>query len=517
MNSININYKKKYIYTYIWQTTSILLGFVSLFIVTPYISSDKVLYGIYSICISLTIYFSYADLGVLSAVSKYAAEYFIKGDLNSEMRLMGFSSFIMFFTFSLISLAILAVSIWPTAIIPDLTPESKAFYIARYLLLTLALSSPILIFQRVLSCIFLIRVEIYKFQRILFWGNILRILSVFYFFHGGRYEIVGYYIFYQCVNVVVILACLIAIKGYGYSLKRFITYFKFDFLIFSKVKNLSGMSILSIVITMLMVEFDNLLIARFCGIESVAIYAIGLNLFSIVRTYNGIVYAPFSSRFNHFVGLSDNTGLCHFTTKLTVMTAPVIVIPVLIIALMCEPFIVSWVGPAYCESGLIASFLVLYFGMNFISMPASSYFNAKVKLREMFFSLIIPLFIFLFGIIVTSRYIGVLSFGVCKSLAAFISSIYIVCTLAGDYRNMGETYLSSKHIFSIIITVVTTCIICLCLRNIMSYEKSKINLLYNMLIMGISFIISFTISIPFNQFLKCEAKAALSRLLKKEF
>lgn len=81
-----ITYRRNYLLIYFWQSLSILLGFLSLFVVVPYLSSDKILFGIYSVCTSLTIFFSYADLGFVSAGVKYAAEYFIQGNKEKEVK-----------------------------------------------------------------------------------------------------------------------------------------------------------------------------------------------------------------------------------------------------------------------------------------------------------------------------------------------------------------------------------------------------------------------------------------------
>ena len=68
------SYTRNYLNIYLFQTLSIVLGFVSLFVVIPYLSGNKEIYGIYSICISVTVFFSYADLCFLSEVTKYAEE-----------------------------------------------------------------------------------------------------------------------------------------------------------------------------------------------------------------------------------------------------------------------------------------------------------------------------------------------------------------------------------------------------------------------------------------------------------
>ena len=45
-------YTKKYLLIYLAQGTSMLLGMLSLFIVTPFITSNKEVYGVYAICVA---------------------------------------------------------------------------------------------------------------------------------------------------------------------------------------------------------------------------------------------------------------------------------------------------------------------------------------------------------------------------------------------------------------------------------------------------------------------------------
>ena len=56
------NYSKNYIKIYFWKVISIVSGFLSLLIVVPHLSNDIELYGIYSFCISFSLYLSYATI-----------------------------------------------------------------------------------------------------------------------------------------------------------------------------------------------------------------------------------------------------------------------------------------------------------------------------------------------------------------------------------------------------------------------------------------------------------------------
>ena len=75
---------------------------------------NKPIYAIYSICISISIFLSYADFGFIKSAVKYGGEYFSKNDLISEIKLYGFTSFLLF-----ISIIIIASSIFYLSLIQN--------------------------------------------------------------------------------------------------------------------------------------------------------------------------------------------------------------------------------------------------------------------------------------------------------------------------------------------------------------------------------------------------------------
>lgn len=272
---MSISYRGKYFRIYIWQGLSIILGFLSLFIVMPSLSGNKTLFGIYSVCTSLTIFFSYADLGFISSGLKYAAEYYIRGDRKNEIRTIGFTAFIMLSMFMLIALLFGIISIFPQILMPELEPDSENFYTARYLLILLSVSCPVIIGQRILNMIYSIRVEDYKLQRISAVGSILKILSVFFFFGSENYLLVPYFAFVQFINLSVVLMAAFQVRKYQYSFVEFLKAIRFDRIIFDKEKGLTGASFISILSWVLFYEFDQIAISNTCAVMANAVLRTG--------------------------------------------------------------------------------------------------------------------------------------------------------------------------------------------------------------------------------------------------
>lgn len=512
-----ISYRKKYIQTYIWQALSILLGFASLFVVVPYLSSDKTLYGIYSVCTSLTIFFSYADLGVLSAGVKYAAEYYIKGEHRNEMRVIGFTAFVMISVFSVLALVIVVLAVFPRILIPELTEGSDSFHIARCLLFTLAIACPIIIGQRILGLIFTIRVEDYKFQRMLIIGSLMRILSVLYFFHDGHYQVVEYYIFYQLVNFAIVLAGLIYSRKYGYKLMDFLSSFRFDREIFDKVKKLSGTSLLMVLSMVLYYELDQVFISNFIGIEAVAVYGAALSVLTLVRTFCSLVYSPYTSRYNHFVGLKDYGGLVHFVNKMILLFAPIIIIPIVVLSLFAKPFVISWIGTQYVESALLVSFLVLSFLPNFIKDPINNYFIATERNSVLIkYNVLMPV-IYWIGVVLFMKEWGLISFAVFKFVAPAVTTIGYIYIIKNDYRKKRyTTNMFGNMLKTVLASTAITILLSYLLMPFAHLAHDKVSLLLNILIMGICTICALLLSIPFNAALKDETGNAIRKIINRK-
>src|ERR1019366_8639525 len=172
---------------------------------------------------------------------------------------------------------------------------TKEVVIASSLLLTLAISTPITLLQRLLQIIFGIRLEDFIIQRTNIAASLIKIISVLWYFRDGQYNIVGYFLFIQFVNLLAaIITLLMARKLYKYDFKTLIASMRFNRIVFYKTKNLALTSLYLTITWILYYELDPVIIGKFIGARQVAIYAIGLTILSFYRGILGILFSPFS-------------------------------------------------------------------------------------------------------------------------------------------------------------------------------------------------------------------------------
>lgn len=488
-----MGYKKDYIKIYFYQAISLVLGFVSLFIVVPYVSSNEEIYGIYSICISLTVFFSYADLGFLSAGSKFATESYAKGNFKEEIKFTSSAYALFMVSMMLISMCILYFSYHPHKIIKGLNSDNQ-IYVAQALLLILAISAPLSILVRLPLTILSIRISQHFYQKYQIIGNGIKIASVLYFFRSGSYNIIGYYGFIQLINVLVgIYTCIVIRKRYSYDFKYFIKSFKIQKKTLRKIYPLALSSLFVTLCWVLYYEMDNLAIGKMFGARQVAQYAIGFTLLNFIRNLLGIIYSPFSNRFFQFVGEGDQIGLKKFYRFIVYNMAFVIIPPLLIISFDLKAFILSWVGVEYSESVLSAQLLVLCNLMAFISYPGGILLYATEKIKYMYFLNGANLLLFWIGIIVLSNSLQYEAFSFCKFLTFVVSGFFYLIVSINYLKIKWKNLLVA--VFNFIIVSCVCLIIVILTRKFLLYSHSHASLFFNLCIMALQCLIFYGILI----------------------
>ena len=507
------SYTKNYLSIYFFQALSIILGLVSLFIVVPNLSSNQTVYGVYSICTSVTILLAYADLGFLSSGTKYAAEYYAQGDRENELKVIGFSHFILLCIVLLLSAAFVFLSFYPELLIKDLAPgESRK--IAQQLLLILGLFSPVVVFQRMVQMVFIVRVENYKVQRVAIIGNVVKILSVFFFFRPGHYDIIGYYLTFNIVNVIVVVINFIQAKySVGYTPSMLFSKLRFSKEVFMKVKDLAFSSLFMTIAWIIFYELDSVVIGKTLGAERVAIYAIGLTILGFIRSILGVFFSPFEARFNHFVGLSDTEKLKHFYMKIMQVMFPVVVFPLTAIALMSGPIAISWVGVGYTESITVVMLLSLCNLFAFVSYPCGSLLVAQERIKYLYFSNGLMPIIYWLGIRVMISCFDIYSFAIMKlSVFVLIGIFYIWYSVKFLQISIAE-YIKKVFFPNIPGLVIVIALLSL-VGNQFCDDKNMGHLFANAAIMGVVLLLAFSVTYLSSRVIREQVKDVLNKYKK---
>ncbi len=443
---------------YMWQIMSLITGFATLFIVIPFISSNPHLYGIYAVVISLTLFLTYADLGFLTAAVKYASEYVATGNRDGEVKTLGFATSVLLLFVLLMMLVVLVFAYQPNLLIKDLT-DPVSSKVASNLLLIFCFSAPIIVLQRSVQLIYNIRLKDYVYQRVFTLFNLLKIAGSYFFFGESNYLLVEYFFFCQCLGLVsVAIAIFTAKRSFNYSLTFFLKSIRFSKEIYEKTKALAFTSLFVTISWIVFYELDLFVIGKFIGVKEVAIFSLALSLLTLFRSLHGIIYNPFTAKFNHFIGKADYQGLKNSFQKVLILGLPISIFPTLIVALSMDSFIHVWIGSEFDEVIPIVRVLLMIYLFNFIYSPASIVLIAYEKINSVYFINFIMPIVYWLGILLTYPSWGLMSFAIFKfiaiALAAIVYSVLVFKIFELDLRDFFLMKIVHVSVISLILFVV---------------------------------------------------------------
>jgi O-antigen/teichoic acid export membrane protein len=420
---------------------------ISYLVIIPRLSMNISSYGIYSLVMSLMIFLQYADFGFLGAGQKYAAECYVRNERVFEINILGFVHFILLIVILLYVLLLTYVYFHPGLLFNSLNMQDEI--LVKSLILVFICSSPVILFQRLASSIFTIRLEEYLFQYFEIVSSMIKIFSTFYFFRDGSYEILNYVIFIQFMNLLSVAGCFIVIRfKYQYNIKSLIYAFRFQKSLYDLTKVMAMTSVIVTITWMLYYEFDLIYVSKLYTHKMVAIFAIGITMLTFSRSLMNAFFGPFQTKFNHLKGMKDDIKLNHYFSLLIHWSFPISILPALTIIIMMQSLIISWIGTAYTDSIWISRILICNLFFSFLSVPISYLAMAKEKFRFVFISsLFLPLFYFFFFLILYKR-IGYFSIPTAKVLTIFLNLIFSIFLLRSIliYSVLNEVKKMFSHI-----------------------------------------------------------------------
>lgn len=510
---LNKSFFNKFLQNYFWNGLAIVLNLASLFIVIPVISDNKIIFGIYSICISTAMFLNYADLGFVSAGYKYAGESYAVKNHKAELEYFGFSNFVLFVFVMLISIIFLIFSYNPSLLIKDIG-VSPYILIASKLLLIQAIFSFNSVLNRFVQGVFMIRIEGFIFQRVTILGSLVKIASIFYFFLPNKYDIVGYFLFLKIVeSFTLVIGIIIMRNRYQLSLRKYFRAFKFDMVIFRKMKGLAFSSFFVTVMWILFYELDIIVIGKTLGALDVAIYALAFTLMKFLRSITSIIFAPFISRYNHFVGLNSIEKLKELVEKVILFAMPIFVFLVTSLILLSKNIVLSWAGIDFEASGLIVSLLAVQFMYSFIIVPGTNVLTVLVRIKEMYLINLVMVVVFWGGVFATVSFWGVISFAFFKMIAATIVMLFYLHFFL-DFLEISLIRFLRQTFFRLIIPVVVQVSFLILVSGFLPEVKGKINLLIVVSMGGISVLLGFLTLYFTSNYYKEEYKRYIYKFVK---
>lgn len=508
-------YTTKYLKIYTAEIVSILLGIISLFVVVPYISGNKEIYGVYSLCISTWVFLSYADLGFLGAATKYAAEYYQLKERKNEEEILSFGSFILFIIASIIAVFFIFLCINPSIIIKDIDC-SPFLGTAKQMFGWMAFFSPFVAFQRLASSIYSVRVETYIPQLVNIIGSVLKILSVFYFFSGGRYDIIHYYIFIQSISVIcTCVSFIIAKKRYNYDLTLLIRFFRWNPSAFEKTKDLALSSFANTLSWILYYELDQVVIGRFYGASYVATFAIAFAILNYIRMFLSGLFSPFTARFAHFKADNNINGLRAYFEYITNITLPIVVLPLIALSILIKDFIVAWSGPQYIDAVPLTTLFAVINIFAFLSYPTGNMITVFEKTKTLkLISIILPI-VYWGGIIMLPKSLSLLSFGIMKVCVFWlIIPVYSIASfkiLDLDWRSLFINFVKYNILSILVVSIISI----VSLHVITISEKNFLHLFAIIsLILTIS-IVGYSVAYICNPYIKNYISKSIIKKLRK--
>ena len=391
-------------------------------VVVPHLSENLELFGIYSVCLSISVYLSYSDLGFISAGQKFAAEAYKRNESLNELAITGFSIFILILMFLPFSILSIFLASNPELLLNKLSLTNRD--IASNLLLIVAILLPVqIVLERATTFILSIRLKDFIGLRVTILVNILKISSVFVFFSEDEYMLTQYYLFVTLISIVGSIITLLIIKfKLNYDLLLLISNIKYRKDVFTKIGKLALSSFVLTISFVIHFQIDSILIASFIGIEEVAIFAVGFTLMTFLKSIINIVYSPFAHSLNHQAASSEDYGLT--IQKILAFTFPAYLIGILVITLSAQYLVTFWVGVEYQHSIRITEILFVSIFFQWLNTPAAFFYSTALKYRYHYIlAALIPI-LFIVFLVMTHEYLGVEAFAWAKIFIGGVSSIF---------------------------------------------------------------------------------------------
>jgi O-antigen/teichoic acid export membrane protein len=343
-----------------YNALSFFVSFVVNFALLPFIISHvgKEIYGIYMLVMTITGYLFLCDFGMTSGTIKYVAEYLGSKDYGKVNEVISASFSILLIIGFLGSLILVIFSFYFDKLF-TVQPENQI--LVKNLFLVAAAASVIVwpgkVFESALQGF-----QKYGWLAINNIGGAIGTGLSAYVIFSHNMGITLYLVVFYAIFILRYLAAFTII--YGKLLTQKIMIFYYSKGILAKLFSFGTYTFLAVLLTIIILQFDNILIGAYLTVASVAVYAVVYNLQHVFRVLNGLLGGPLFPFNAEMEGQSQFEKQQTMVYKGTKYMSLIFVSGVIITIIYASPLINKWMGPGFAESILPAQILLSFWIFN---------------------------------------------------------------------------------------------------------------------------------------------------------
>ena len=465
--SSNINQLFLFINNYFWQFSNFITKILGLFWITPFLSSDKEVFGIYSLVVSFSVFLNYADLGFLKAAQQLGSQSYFNNNDVEEIELLGFSGFITSIVVFVFFCILFFLSFFPEVVIDFNNPAIYYKLTASRLIMILAFSLPFIFIQKIISLIFEIRLLGFVFYRIILICNLIPIFFVNLFYVNSHFLLIEYFIFIQLMNFVCcFIGLIVAARKLNYPFINLVKKFKFNLHIYSKMKRLAFSSFYLFFLWFVWNELDRVFIGNLFGSNSLSIFMICNLFYTSIITVNGIIFQPLITKSNYIYSSGGLGELKIYLISVLKIIFPIYILVLLFIIILLKKFIILWLGINYEEVFMPALFLISSFSLFCLSQQVITFLTISNNLSIINIYSTIQAVLYWVLLFFASNYFNISVLIISKSLVIIIGHIYLL------YVN-GKLDLLSFNYFKLFKSLLVVILLVVIIFSIFNFFESK--------------------------------------------
>jgi len=355
------------------RLASVLVSFFLFPFIVRHVGKDA--YGVYLIAMTVTGYFGLLDLGVLSALTKYVAEYRGKGDPERIRGIVSAS----FSFYVLIGLVICVLLFACAAFFTEFfVVDAAAGVVMRQLFgvagVSALLTWPLATFRGIVQGQQLWHLEASVNMAVQAVNAVATILIL-----AGGLGIVELFAASQTIGI---LAGLYLYRVARRNLPFRISFPYWEFETYRFIFSFSFFMFAGSLLNVFLFQVHNLIIGYFLSMSAVTVYAVAYNIQSYFRYINATIGAPPWTVASEMEGRGDYEGQRNLLFKGTKLATAVFLPVVIIVFFFAEPFIFFWMGPDFQESVVPALVIIPFWLFNGTSELAVGMLSAKGIVRE---------------------------------------------------------------------------------------------------------------------------------------